>query len=54
MFFDIMIGLCAVWLLFLGVVIETNNTRSKIILELPCYGFSFVLGLYTAKAFGLI
>lgn len=54
MFFDIMIGLCAAYLLFLGSIIETSNTRSKIILELPCYGFSFVLGLYTAKAFGLI
>lgn len=54
MFFDIMIGLCSAYLLFLGLIMQPNNTRSKIILELPCYGFSFVLGLYTAKAFGLI
>lgn len=38
----------------LGIKRETPNTKSKIILELPCYVFSFIVGLWFCKQVGII
>jgi len=44
----------ALWLLFIGSIIETPNTRSKLILQIPCYVFSFIVGLWFCKQVGII
>lgn len=44
----------AIWLLLLGITMKTHNTKSKIILELPCYVFSFIVGLWFCKQVGII
>lgn len=44
----------SLWLLFLGITVETSNTKSKIILEMPCYVFSFIVGLWFCKQVGII
>ncbi|QHZ59833.1 hypothetical protein HWD03_gp073 [Alteromonas phage vB_AmeM_PT11-V22] len=44
----------ALWLLLMGISIETRNMKSKLLLELPCYIFSFIVGLWFCKQVGII
>ena len=44
----------ALWLLFMGLCIETPNIKSKVLLELPCFVFSFIVGLWFCKQVGII
>ena len=44
----------ALWLLFMRLCIETPNTKSKILLEIPCFVFSFIVGLWFCKQIGII
>jgi hypothetical protein len=54
MFWDIVIALSALWMLFVGLMMSTENMISFLVIKLLPFVFGGLLGVYALKGFGVL